>query len=79
MRFSARHDDPRLRSTLLHEMCHAAQWIVDGTHKPAHGKAFKKWAAVSMRKVRDVEVTTTHEYVIVYKFAWVRPSTQVVC
>ncbi|KAL9184181.1 hypothetical protein ACHAXT_002267 [Thalassiosira profunda] len=63
-------DEERLRSTLLHEMCHAAQWIVDGTHKPAHGKAFKKWAAVSMRKVRDVEVTTTHEYFIAYKFAW---------
>ena len=26
-------DEERLRSTLLHEMCHAAQWLVDGVHK----------------------------------------------
>ncbi|KAL7531922.1 hypothetical protein ACHAXR_004307 [Thalassiosira sp. AJA248-18] len=63
-------DEERLRSTLLHEMCHAAQWLIDGAHKPPHGKGFKKWAAISMRNIRDVEVTTTHDYVIVYKFAW---------
>ncbi|KAL3793190.1 hypothetical protein ACHAW5_009492 [Stephanodiscus triporus] len=63
-------DEERLRSTLLHEMCHAAQWLVDGVHKPPHGRNFKKWAAISMRKIRDVEVTTTHDYQIVYKYAW---------
>ena len=41
----------RLRSTLLHEMCHAAAWLVDGVHKPPHGSVFKKWASLSMRKV----------------------------
>ena len=60
----------RLRATLLHEMCHAAGWLVDGVHKPPHGKVFKKWANVSMRRIRDVEVTTTHDYVIRFKFAW---------
>jgi len=64
-------DEERLRSTLLHEMCHAAQWLVDGVHKPPHGRNFQKWAAISMRKIRDVEVTTTHDYQIVYKYAWV--------
>ena len=63
-------DEERLRSTLLHEMCHAAQWLIDGQHKPPHGKSFKKWANISMRKIKDVEVTTTHDYQIVYKFAW---------
>jgi hypothetical protein len=67
-------DEERLRSTLLHEMCHAAQWLVDGAHKPPHGTIFKKWAAVSMRKIRDVKVTTTHDYQIVYKYAWVSVS-----
>jgi hypothetical protein len=67
-------DEVRLRSTLLHEMCHAAQWLVDGIHKPPHGKNFKKWAAISMQKIRDVEVTTTHDYQIVYKYAWVSIS-----
>jgi len=63
-------NEERLRSTLLHEMCHAAQWLVDGCHKPPHGHVFKKWANISMRKIRDVEVTTTHDYEISYKFAW---------
>ena len=42
----------RLRSTLMHEMCHAAAWLVDTVHKPPHGSCFKKWAALGMRKVR---------------------------
>ncbi|KAL7549310.1 hypothetical protein ACHAWF_013162 [Thalassiosira exigua] len=63
-------DEERLRETLLHEMCHAAQWLVDGTHKPPHGRCFKKWASIAMRRVRDVEVTTTHDYRIAYKYAW---------
>lgn len=44
--------EEKLRSTLLHELCHAAAWLVDGAHKPPHGKCFKKWAAISMKKVR---------------------------
>ena len=60
----------RLRATLLHEMCHAAAWLVDGVHKPPHGKVFKKWANHSMRRIQDVEVTTTHDYVIRFRFAW---------
>jgi hypothetical protein len=45
-------NEERLRSTLCHEMCHAAQWLVDGVAKPPHGTCFKKWADLSMRKVR---------------------------
>jgi len=63
-------NEEHLRSTLLHEMCHAAQWLVDGCHKPPHGDVFKKWGNIAMRKIRDVEVTTTHDYEISYKFAW---------
>lgn len=63
-------NEEQLRSTLLHEMCHAAAWLVDGVHKPPHGKVFKQWASRSMRKITDVEVTTTHDYHISYKFAW---------
>jgi predicted SprT family Zn-dependent metalloprotease len=63
-------DQHRLRSTLLHEMCHAAAWIVDGVHNPPHGKCFQKWARIAMRHVRDIEVTTTHDYIISFKYAW---------
>jgi len=46
-------------------------------HKPPHGAIFKKWASKSMSKISDVEVTTTHNYQIAYKFAWVslNPTT----
>jgi hypothetical protein len=35
----------KLAQTLLHEMCHAAAWIVDHTNRPPHGAAFKRWGA----------------------------------
>jgi hypothetical protein len=42
-------DTERLMWTLMHEMCHAAQWCVDGVHRPPHGATFKHWAAVAMQ------------------------------
>jgi predicted SprT family Zn-dependent metalloprotease len=64
-------DDPhRLRSTLLHEMCHAAAWLINGVGNPPHGKCFKKWANRAMAAVPDIQVTTTHDYEIQYKYAW---------
>ena len=61
----------RLRSTLLHEMVHAAAWVVDGVSKPPHGNCFKKWAKIAMRQIPNVKVTTTHDYEIHFKYAWV--------
>jgi predicted SprT family Zn-dependent metalloprotease len=64
-------DDPhRLRSTLLHEMCHAAAWMIDGVSKPPHGKCFQKWARIAMTHVPDMKVTTTHNFQISFKHAW---------
>mmetsp|Transcript_7303 Transcript_7303/g.17216 ORF Transcript_7303/g.17216 Transcript_7303/m.17216 type:complete len:472 (-) Transcript_7303:1351-2766(-) len=60
----------RLESTLLHEMVHAAAWILDNQCKPPHGKYFWKWARIAMRAVSGIEVTTTHSYEIEYKYAW---------
>uniref|UniRef100_A0A0N5CJR3 SprT-like domain-containing protein n=1 Tax=Thelazia callipaeda TaxID=103827 RepID=A0A0N5CJR3_THECL len=33
----------RLRDTLLHEMCHAAVWVIDNIRKGGHGPAWKYW------------------------------------
>ena len=64
-------DESRLQSTLMHEMCHAAAWLIDNVHKPPHGKVFKKWANLAMRRISGLIVSTTHEYVTnSYKFAW---------
>lgn len=73
-------DDPhRLRTTLLHEMCHAAAWMIDGVYKPAHGKCFQKWAQIAMEYVRDIEVTTTHDYQISFKYAWACTTSKCEC
>jgi predicted SprT family Zn-dependent metalloprotease len=62
--------ESRLRSTLLHEICHAAAHVLDNVQKPAHGDCFKKWARRAMRAVPDIAVTTTHDYAIQYKYFW---------
>ncbi len=63
-------DEEKLRTTLLHELVHAAVWIFDGVSKPPHGADFKRWAKMAMCKVPDVVVTTTHNYQIAFKFNW---------
>ena len=65
-------DNPeRLRTTLLHEMVHAAAWIIDGVSNPPHGQCFKKWAKTAMRRIPNAIVTTTHSYEIEYRYTWV--------
>lgn len=64
-------DEARLQSTLMHEMCHAAAWLMDKISKPPHGPCFKKWANLATRRIPGLLVSTTHEYVTnSYKYAW---------
>lgn len=60
----------RTAATLLHELCHVAAWLVDGVHKPPHGRVFKMWAARVSRFYPQFEVTTTHSYSIRYKYTY---------
>lgn len=69
-------DSERLRSTLLHELCHAAAWLVDDVSKPPHGKCFKKWARQAMRVFPDILVSTYHDYDISFKYAWACQNNQ---
>ena len=61
----------RLRETLAHEMCHAAQWIVDGAASPPHGHAFQAWARQLEQRVPDICVTTRHSYVVTSRHIYV--------
>ena len=54
----------KLEATLLHEMCHAAAWLLDHCAKPPHGAVFKKWAERVMRVYPVVSVDTCHSYQI---------------
>ena len=57
-------DSDRLRSTILHEMCNSAAWLVDGERKPPHGPEFRKWASISSAAIPGMLVSTCHNYVI---------------
>eukprot|EP01102_Stenamoeba_stenopodia_P001454 TRINITY_DN1125_c0_g1_i2.p1 TRINITY_DN1125_c0_g1~~TRINITY_DN1125_c0_g1_i2.p1 ORF type:complete len:151 (+),score=27.46 TRINITY_DN1125_c0_g1_i2:286-738(+) len=64
-------DDPdKLRSTLCHELCHAAAWLIDNNINPPHGPIFRKWASRAMHKYPGLKVSTCHNYEIKYKYQW---------
>uniref|UniRef100_G3RFY5 Germ cell nuclear acidic peptidase n=1 Tax=Gorilla gorilla gorilla TaxID=9595 RepID=G3RFY5_GORGO len=57
----------RIRDTLIHEMCHAASWLIDGIHD-SHGDAWKYYARKSNRIHPELpRVTRCHNYKINYK------------
>ncbi|KAJ1659204.1 hypothetical protein IWQ61_001688 [Dispira simplex] len=60
----------RLQETLLHELCHGAVWMVDGSRE-SHGPLFRKWAQRAVRQWPTIPVTTRHSYDINYKFKYV--------
>lgn len=62
--------DGKLESTLAHELCHAAAWIIDGVHTPPHGHVFRSWADKVHAAFPHVVVGTRHRYFIAYKFRW---------
>ena len=63
-------NEERLRQTLVHEICHAAAFVIDGVSKPPHGDCFKKWANRAMDRIPGVIVTTKHDYEIKYSHFW---------
>ena len=40
--FKSRYTE-RLKNTLIHEMCHAAVWIVDGIKDGGHRRHWRAW------------------------------------
>ncbi|KAA8490554.1 HMG box-containing protein C19G7.04 [Porphyridium purpureum] len=60
----------RLRNTLAHELCHAAQWIVDREKRPHHGASFKLWALKAAQFDPTLLISRCHSYQIAYKFVY---------
>ncbi|KAJ1462444.1 SprT-like family-domain-containing protein [Pelagophyceae sp. CCMP2097] len=58
----------KLESTLAHELCHAAAWLLDGVARPPHGAVFMAWGLRVTEKMPHLAVATTHRYAIFYKF-----------
>ena len=64
-------DSPdRLRDTLVHEMCHAAAWLISG-YKDGHGPIWKNWASRAMTRFPELPVIARcHSYEIRTKYVY---------
>lgn len=61
--------ESQIASTLAHEMCHLACWIISDEHKSPHGRVFKSWSA-KVTRLTGIEVATKHSYEIEYRYEW---------
>ncbi|XP_043221444.1 nucleolar and coiled-body phosphoprotein 1-like [Amphibalanus amphitrite] len=60
----------RLRDTLVHELCHAAAWVVSG-YRGGHGPVWRGWAARVQRRFPELPpVTRCHSYQIHCKYTY---------
>ncbi len=64
-------DSPdRLRDTLIHEMCHAASWVITG-YKDGHGPIWKDWARRCTARFPELPlVSRCHTYKIRTKYSY---------
>ncbi|XP_054262924.1 germ cell nuclear acidic protein-like [Macrosteles quadrilineatus] len=60
----------RLRDTLIHELCHAATWIINAT-SDGHGPIWRSWADKANRRFPELPVIKRcHDYAISTKFTY---------
>ncbi|XP_026667731.1 acidic repeat-containing protein isoform X2 [Ceratina calcarata] len=60
----------RLRDTLIHEMCHAAAWLINGV-SDGHGPLWTQWANKAMRTFPEIPpIRRCHDYKIKTKFTY---------
>lgn len=60
----------RLRDTLIHEMCHAATWIIDNM-RDGHGRYWKAWATKAKEVYPELPpIKTCHNYEIQSKYIY---------
>uniref|UniRef100_A0A915PJK1 SprT-like domain-containing protein n=1 Tax=Setaria digitata TaxID=48799 RepID=A0A915PJK1_9BILA len=62
----------RLRDTLLHEMCHAAVWVIDHIHKGGHGPAWKYWVLQCQKVFPSLPlIVRCHNYTVDAKYLYI--------
>lgn len=60
----------RLRDTLVHEMCHAATWLINNV-RDGHGPFWRLYAGKAMLAHPELPmVTRCHSYDINYKYQY---------
>ncbi|CAH0599155.1 unnamed protein product [Chrysodeixis includens] len=61
----------RLRDTLIHEMCHAATWLIDSELRAGHGPLWNKWAKRALRIYPELgEISRCHDLEIHFKYSY---------
>ncbi|XP_072945914.1 uncharacterized protein [Epargyreus clarus] len=61
----------RLRDTLIHELCHAATWLIDGELRAGHGPLWKKWATRAIKVFPELgEISRCHDMEIHFKYSY---------
>lgn len=61
----------RLRDTLIHEMCHAATWIISGIKDIQHGPTWEKWCVLAVETFPCIPpIQKTHTYPIKAKYVY---------
>lgn len=61
----------RLRDTLVHELCHAATWLLDHELKAGHGPLWKKWATKALRAIPELEeISRCHNLTIHFRYSY---------
>lgn len=60
----------RLRDTLVHEMCHAASWIISGLND-SHGPQWVWWTKLAMERFPELPtISRAHTYNVRTKFCY---------
>ncbi|XP_044578682.1 uncharacterized protein LOC123261206 isoform X1 [Cotesia glomerata] len=64
-------DEPnRLRDTLIHEMCHAATWLINEI-SDGHGIYWRSWASKALKVFPELPpITRCHDYKITTKYTY---------
>nr|CAG4650880.1 EOG090X0464 [Simocephalus serrulatus]SVE94165.1 EOG090X0464 [Simocephalus serrulatus] len=58
----------RLRDTLIHELCHAATWVIDNC-RGGHGPVWRNWANQALHVFPELPpISRCHNYEITFKF-----------
>jgi len=56
----------RLQETLIHEMCHCAEWLLDKVN-PSHGNSWKKWINAAKMEFPNLSLTRTCNWEAIHK------------
>ncbi|CAK1546828.1 unnamed protein product [Leptosia nina] len=61
----------RARDTLIHELCHAATWQIDGELRAGHGPLWVKWCKMALRVFPELgEISRCHDLEIHFKYCY---------